>query len=72
MQIENKQYDDWEEWSRKTVVEQMQRNAAFAGDTTNVEDNVVEDMLEEESKTGSEVFAGEEARQAAQGRRAIA
>jgi small subunit ribosomal protein S23 len=72
MQIENKQYDDWEEWSRKTVVEQMQRNAAFAGDTPNVEDDVAEDTLEEDNKTGSEVFAGEGARQAAQGRRAIA
>jgi small subunit ribosomal protein S23 len=80
MQIENKQYDDWEEWSRKSVVEQMQRNAAFAGDTTNVEnvenvenaeDDLLEDMVEEGNKTGSEVFAAEGARQAAQGRRAI-
>jgi small subunit ribosomal protein S23 len=72
MQIENKQYDDWEEWSRKTVVEQMQRNAAFAGDTTNVEDDLLEDVVvEEENKTGSEVFAAEGARQAAQGRKSI-
>ena len=72
MQIENKQYDDWEEWSRKTVVEQMQRNAAFAGDTTTVEDDLLEGMVEEDNKTGSEVFAAEGARQASQGRRAIA
>lgn len=72
MQIENKQYDDWEEWSRKTVVEKMQRNAAFAGDTTNVEDDLLEDAVEEDDKTGSEVFASEEARQTAQGRRRIA
>ena len=73
MQIENKQYDDWEEWSRKTVVEQMQRNAAFAGDTTNVEDDLSEDAVEDDtSKTGSSVFAAEEARQAAHSRKAIA
>jgi small subunit ribosomal protein S23 len=73
MQIENKQYDDWEEWSRKTVVEQMQRNAAFAGDTTNVEDDLLEEGIEEDTnKTGSEVFAAEGARQAAKGNRAIA
>ena len=71
MQVENKQYDDWEEWSRKMVVEQMQRNAAFAGDTTNVEDELLEDVVEEDSKMGSDVFAAEGARQAAQGRRAI-
>lgn len=73
MQIENQQYDDWEEWSRKTVVEQMQRNAAFAGDTSNVEGNLLEDVIEEDTtKTGSEVFAAEGTRQAAQGKRAIA
>ena len=72
MQIENKQYDDWEEWSRKTVMEQMQRNAAFAGDATNVEDDLLEDAAEEGNKTGSEVFAAEGARQAAQGRTGIA
>jgi small subunit ribosomal protein S23 len=72
MQIENKQYDDWEEWSRKTVVEQMQRNAAFAGDTTNVEDDLLEEVIEEDTnKTGSEVFAAEGARQATQGKTAI-
>ena len=72
MQIENKQYDDWEEWSKKTVIEQMQRNAAFAGDTTNVEDDLLEETVEEDNKTGSEVFAAEGARQASQGRRAAA
>lgn len=71
MQVENKQYDDWEEWSRKMIVEQMQRNAAFAGDTTNVEDELLENVVEEDNKMGSDVFAAEGARQAAQGRRAI-
>ena len=72
MQIENKQYDDWEQWSRKTVTEQMQRNAAFAGDTSIVEDNLLEGAVEGgANKTGSEVFAAEGARQAVQGKRAI-
>jgi hypothetical protein len=71
MQIENKQYDDWEKWSRKTVTEQMQRNAAFAGDTSSTEDNLLEDVEGGANKTGSEVFAAEGARQAVQGKRAI-
>lgn len=32
MQIENKQYDNWEEWSRAQVMELMQKNAAFSGE----------------------------------------
>lgn len=31
-EIENKVYDEWEEWSRSQVVEQMQRSAAFSGE----------------------------------------
>lgn len=69
MQIENKQYDDWEEWSRKTVVEQMQRNAAFAGETMNVEQESIEEVARDETP-GASVFAAEEGRQAALGRRA--
>ena len=72
MQIENKQYNDWEEWSRKAVVEQMARNVAFAGDTTNVEDDVLDDVVEEDNTTGAEVFAAEGVRQASQGRRTTA
>jgi len=69
MQIENKQYDDWEEWSRKTVVEQMQRNAAFAGEAMNVEEELIEEVAGDETP-GASVFAAEEGRQAALGRRA--
>lgn len=32
MQIENKHYDDWEEWSRSQVVELIHKNAAFSGE----------------------------------------
>ena len=31
MQIENKHYDDWEQWSKSQVMEQIQRSAAFSG-----------------------------------------
>lgn len=31
MQIENKHYNDWEQWSRSQVMEQIQRSAAFSG-----------------------------------------
>lgn len=48
MKIENKHYDDWEEWSKKQVVEQMQRNAAFSGEVLNAEDT----MLGEGSRSG--------------------
>ncbi|KAJ9663557.1 mitochondrial ribosomal small subunit component [Neophaeococcomyces mojaviensis] len=41
MKIENKHYNDWEEWSRQQVVEQMQRSAAFSGEVMNAEDNVL-------------------------------
>ena len=72
MQIENKQYDDWEEWSKKTVIENMQRNAAFAGETMNVEEELIEAVTGPDDKPGSSVFANEGARQAAQGRGVIA
>lgn len=64
MQIENKQYDDWEDWSRKMMVEQMQRNAAFAGETMDVEEEIVEDNQNatDADKPGASVFAAEEAR----------
>lgn len=32
-EVENKVYDQWEEWARSEVVAQMQRSAAFAGET---------------------------------------
>lgn len=32
MQIENKHYNEWEEWSRGQVMELMQKNAAFSGE----------------------------------------
>ncbi len=69
MQIENKQYDDWEEWSKKVVIENMQRNAAFAGETTNVEEEMLDAETDADSSPGSSVFASEQVRQAAQGRR---
>lgn len=31
IELENKMYDDWERWSRQTVVENVQRSAAFTG-----------------------------------------
>lgn len=31
MKIENKHYDDWEQWSKSQVMEQIQRSAAFSG-----------------------------------------
>lgn len=31
-EVENKVYNEWEEWSRSEVVAQMQRNAAFSGE----------------------------------------
>ncbi|KAK5080072.1 mitochondrial ribosomal small subunit component [Exophiala xenobiotica] len=31
MQIENKHYNDWEQWSKSQVMEQIQRSAAFSG-----------------------------------------
>ena len=73
MQIENQQYDNWEEWSRKTVVEQMQRNAAFAGDTMptelGTEDEALNAVAANDKRVGASVFADEGARIAAQGRR---
>ena len=71
MNNENKQYDNWEEWSRKTVVEQMQRNAAFAGQTMNVEEALTGETIEPKGP-GSDLFAQEQARQSASGRRVIA
>ena len=71
MNNENKQYDNWEEWSRKNVVEQMQRNAAFAGQTMNVEEALVGETTEPKGNE-SDLFAQEQARQNASGRRLIA
>lgn len=31
IEIENQMYDDWERWSRQTIMENMQRSAAFTG-----------------------------------------
>jgi len=31
MKIENKHYDNWEQWSKSQVMEQIQRSAAFSG-----------------------------------------
>ena len=49
IQVENRQYDDWERWSKEQVVLQQQKNAAFAGSTMVSE----EDALAETTDTGA-------------------
>lgn len=67
IEIEDKMYDDWERWSRQTVMENMQRNAAFSGQMVNTgtESEGVKDVGEQEGdrKIQDRLFAGQEARQ---------
>lgn len=49
IQVENRQYDDWERWAKEQVVLQQQKNAAFAGSTMVSE----EDALAETTDTGA-------------------
>ena len=53
------------------AVEQMQRNAAFAGDTMAAEDELLDSVVANDKRVGASVFADEEDRKAAQGRRGL-
>ena len=55
MRRENKAYAEWESWSRTEVVDQMQRAAAFAGGTMQIESEMMEDA---QVVTGDEVENG--------------
>ncbi len=66
IEIENQTYDDWERWSRQTVMDQMQKSAAFAGKMveSGMESEGVRDVAEQESarKVEDRLFAGQEGR----------
>lgn len=66
MEIENKQYDDWEKWSRAAVAEQMQRTAAFAGATMAVEEENLSAIEANDRRTGSSLFMDEDAKRQGQ------
>ena len=63
--LENDQFKDWQIWSKGQTVEAMQRNAAFAGETMNVD----ESLSETGDEVGDKVFAS--AAQSAGGRRIL-
>ena len=52
IQVENKQYDDWERWAREQVVLQQQKNAAFAGNTMAVEEDALAETTDNEGSGG--------------------
>lgn len=66
VELENKMYDDWEKWSRQSVMENMQRNAAFTGQMLESSSGAegVKDVVEEDSgrPVGEKLFAGRELR----------
>lgn len=41
MRVENKWYNDWQEWSEGQVMEQMQRSAAFSDSVAPVDDTLI-------------------------------
>jgi len=65
MQIENKWYNDWEAYARRMIVDNLQREAAFAGQSMNSEEEAPELVTESVGGgTGDGVFASERTRQA--------
>lgn len=65
-EIENNMFADWEKWSRQTVVENMQKSAAFTGQLleSGPESEGVKDVADQASAGTREdrLFAGREAR----------
>lgn len=71
MQLENEQYNDWEEWSRKMVVEQAQRTAAFAGETVDIIDDMLDVAATKDARPGASLFAQEQRKQTPRGQQVI-
>jgi small subunit ribosomal protein S23 len=59
IELESKMYDDWERWSRETVLGNIQKSAAFTGQQvgSGLESESVNDATQE---IGEKVFAGRE------------
>lgn len=53
MGVENEMYQDWEKWSRQTVMEQTSRVAAFEGTVANSEDAVLKETANDSSEQNS-------------------
>ena len=64
MQIENKHYDDWEQWSKAQVMEQIQRSAAFSGAQAPEAEQKMLGGVEGRGAPRSDPFAAEEASRA--------
>jgi small subunit ribosomal protein S23 len=66
VEIEDKMFADWERWSRQTVIEQMQKSAAFSGQLleSSQESDGVRDVGEQvgDRQVQDRLFAGQEVR----------
>lgn len=66
VEIEDAMFADWEKWSRQTILENMQKSAAFTGQMldSGPESEGVRDVAEQETASSTEerLFAGPEAR----------
>jgi small subunit ribosomal protein S23 len=76
MGIENRMYNDWENWSRMVVDEFTQRAAAFEGTITAAEDQTLKEVAEEDGQTkqpaiGAGVFAQQQQRDSRSQRRTV-
>jgi small subunit ribosomal protein S23 len=73
MEVEDRQYDDWERWSRAQVIENLQKTAAFEGGTMPAEEEQLVDAAPAEQETGGSAFALEAGRGAGQrGKKVVA